>query len=73
MDTITWEELRETSRKEKQEAEAGLRCRGCWDHGYDLSWTDYQGFPVVSHYVPCSVCGRFLVTPNGDPLPDPSA
>lgn len=26
---ITWEEIGEISLKEKQEAEAGLRCKGC--------------------------------------------
>jgi hypothetical protein len=30
---ITWEEIGEISLKEKQEAEAGLRCKGCLDHG----------------------------------------
>jgi hypothetical protein len=43
---ITWEEIGEISLKEKQEAEAGLRCKGCWDHGYNLSWVDEGGFPV---------------------------
>ncbi len=67
---IMWEEIGEISLKEKQEAEAGLRCKVCWDHGYNLSWVDEGGFPVFDGYVPCSVCGRFVVTPNGDPLPD---
>ena len=66
---LTWEEFGEICRKEKEEAEAGLRCKGCWDHGYQMSWTEDQGFPVLDKYVPCSVCGRFTCTSDGKDLP----